>query len=195
MAQRRQISEEARATWAESVRRRKPRQGRGLVAPVFVRGGVPGKACVKCLVWKPLDKFGRHATCAGGRRNVCGACEGRRAYAANPAKCIANVRASQERHKDAHLERKRAGDRIRHRRKSAGAGVPVAEYRAIKALYGGLCAYCGVAPGETMDHVIPLSRGGLHEPGNIVPACKACNFAKHDKTPDEWRACELAKMR
>ena len=37
-----------------------------------------------------------------------------------------------------------------------------------------------------MDHVLPLSRGGLHEVNNLVPACRKCNFNKHDKTLEEW---------
>ncbi len=45
----------------------------------------------------------------------------------------------------------------------------------------GLCHYCGkrFAPTElTMDHVIPLVRGGRSTKGNVVPACKPCNTAK-----------------
>jgi len=39
----------------------------------------------------------------------------------------------------------------------------------------GICYYCGkkVKPEElTMDHKIPLSRGGTSDRSNIVPACK-----------------------
>ncbi len=45
----------------------------------------------------------------------------------------------------------------------------------------GLCHYCGkrFPPRElTMDHVVPLVRGGRSTRGNVVPACKACNTAK-----------------
>lgn len=45
----------------------------------------------------------------------------------------------------------------------------------------GVCYYCGkkVPPGElTMDHIVPLSRGGKSTKGNIVPACKECNNKK-----------------
>jgi 5-methylcytosine-specific restriction protein A len=53
----------------------------------------------------------------------------------------------------------------------------------------GLCAYCGrnFPAGElTMDHVIPLSRGGVSERFNIVPACKNCNNKKKYLLPAEW---------
>lgn len=51
------------------------------------------------------------------------------------------------------------------------------------------CAYCGreVYPQTvTMDHVIPLSRGGTNYISNITPACWTCNNAKRARTPEEW---------
>ena len=53
----------------------------------------------------------------------------------------------------------------------------------------GGCYYCGrhVDPGEvTMDHVVPLTRGGKSTKGNLVPACKDCNNKKKDLLPIEW---------
>ena len=50
----------------------------------------------------------------------------------------------------------------------------------------GLCHYCGkkFSPKDlTMDHVIPIARGGTSTEGNIVPACKACNRDKKLDTP------------
>jgi len=45
----------------------------------------------------------------------------------------------------------------------------------------GQCYYCGatVPPNElTMDHIVPLIRGGRSTKSNIVPACKDCNNKK-----------------
>ncbi len=53
----------------------------------------------------------------------------------------------------------------------------------------GICHYCGAVfpPSElTMDHVIPLARGGRSEKFNLVPSCKACNSAKRQLLPAEW---------
>ncbi|MBI5306972.1 MAG: HNH endonuclease, partial [Planctomycetes bacterium] len=50
----------------------------------------------------------------------------------------------------------------------------------------GICYYCQTKfpPEElTMDHVVPLSRGGRSTKGNIVPCCKACNNEKKYLTP------------
>lgn len=58
-----------------------------------------------------------------------------------------------------------------------------------RQLERGICYYCGkrVSPQElTMDHKIPLSRGGLSIRDNIVPACKECNSKKKYLSPWEW---------
>lgn len=52
----------------------------------------------------------------------------------------------------------------------------------------GLCHYCGqkFAPAQlTMDHVVPVARGGTSTKGNVVPACKKCNQEKKLTTPVE----------
>jgi 5-methylcytosine-specific restriction enzyme A len=53
----------------------------------------------------------------------------------------------------------------------------------------GLCYYCGqkFKPTElTMDHLIPIARGGKSSQGNLVPACKECNNKKKYLLPTEW---------
>lgn len=50
----------------------------------------------------------------------------------------------------------------------------------------GLCHYCKqnfAFKNLTMDHIVPLARGGTTSPGNVVPACKECNKAKSVDTP------------
>ena len=53
----------------------------------------------------------------------------------------------------------------------------------------GVCYYCGkpTPPGElTMDHLVPLIRGGRSTRGNVAPACKSCNNRKKYMLPIEW---------
>lgn len=40
----------------------------------------------------------------------------------------------------------------------------------------------------TVDHKVPLSRGGTNWPSNLQLLCRPCNSQKHDKTDGEWRA-------
>jgi 5-methylcytosine-specific restriction endonuclease McrA len=53
----------------------------------------------------------------------------------------------------------------------------------------GTCHYCGrqVDPRElTLDHIVPLVRGGRSTRGNCVPSCKECNSRKQSLLPIEW---------
>ncbi len=61
----------------------------------------------------------------------------------------------------------------------------------------GVCGYCGrpTPPGDlTMDHIVPVSRGGRSTKGNVVPACKSCNTRKKELLPMEW-AAHLERVR
>ena len=54
----------------------------------------------------------------------------------------------------------------------------------------GKCHYCGrvFRPQDlTMDHIVPIARGGRSTHGNIVPACKECNAKKRYLLPSEWQ--------
>lgn len=43
------------------------------------------------------------------------------------------------------------------------------------------CAYCKAFGPLTIDHVVPISKGGGHTAENIVPACRSCNSRKGDR--------------
>lgn len=75
------------------------------------------------------------------------------------------------------------GKRESDSRKSApGVGVTGQDWLRILELHDHRCAYC-LTPGLklTVDHVVALSRGGCHEPSNIVPACRSCNSTKNNR--------------
>ncbi|MFZ9595301.1 MAG: HNH endonuclease [Bdellovibrionia bacterium] len=60
----------------------------------------------------------------------------------------------------------------------------------------GICSYCEqrFRPDQlTLDHVVPLARGGESRPGNVVPACVACNRQKKLDTPVEQLFKKLAQ--
>ena len=40
---------------------------------------------------------------------------------------------------------------------------------------------------NTVDHIIPVAKGGSDDLENLVAACKRCNSAKQDKMPDEFQ--------
>ena len=54
----------------------------------------------------------------------------------------------------------------------------------------GLCYYCRRRVGRanlTMDHIVPMGRGGKSIRGNVAPACKDCNTRKRSLLPVEWQ--------
>jgi 5-methylcytosine-specific restriction protein A len=66
----------------------------------------------------------------------------------------------------------------------------------LNKLNRGLCHYCEKkfkSSQLTLDHVVPLARGGTTTQGNVVPACKACNQDKKLHTPVDQILSQLAK--
>jgi 5-methylcytosine-specific restriction protein A len=58
-----------------------------------------------------------------------------------------------------------------------------------RRLAKGICYYCSrPSPPKnlTMDHIVPISRGGKSTKGNVAPSCKECNNAKKQLLPMEW---------
>ncbi len=51
-----------------------------------------------------------------------------------------------------------------------------------------ICAYCTNRFAETdltVEHIVPVSRGGRHEWTNVVTACRSCNTRKGNRRPEE----------
>ncbi|MEB3333580.1 MAG: HNH endonuclease signature motif containing protein [Cyanobacteriota bacterium] len=57
--------------------------------------------------------------------------------------------------------------------------------RSIHLLTGRRCLYCGETS-QSIDHIHPLSRGGLSVTENCVPACLSCNGKKGDRDVFLW---------
>jgi|LGVF01.1.fsa_nt_gb 5-methylcytosine-specific restriction endonuclease McrA len=51
--------------------------------------------------------------------------------------------------------------------------------------FGNRCAYCG-GEYQSIDHVVPLSKGGHDAIYNLVPACNHCNFSKNNSVLRDW---------
>lgn len=90
--------------------------------------------------------------------------------------------------------------RLYHRQKSKhykatkrgnhSALIPGAQLLNRWAEFGYACAYCGKpdhrADELELEHVIPISKGGGHHLGNIVPACRQCNHSKFFHEAFAW---------
>jgi 5-methylcytosine-specific restriction endonuclease McrA len=72
---------------------------------------------------------------------------------------------------------------IQQKRRAQKSGVDATltsqEWKEILAAHDRSCAYCDTSSETmTMDHVVPLSKGGAHAKENVVPACRSCNSRK-----------------
>ncbi|MDE1940713.1 MAG: HNH endonuclease [Patescibacteria group bacterium] len=79
--------------------------------------------------------------------------------------------------------------RRRSRKLSALGSASTAEVIARFDFFGWRCRYCGKSLNNktvTIDHQIPLSRGGTNWPSNLVPSCRSCNCSKGTQTFREF---------
>ena len=67
---------------------------------------------------------------------------------------------------------------------NAGGKFTVKQWRELCALYGSRCLCCSRKKPLTVDHVIPVSKGGTSDIDNIQPLCGPCNSTKHDNVVD-----------
>lgn len=74
-----------------------------------------------------------------------------------------------------------------HRSRRKRGTFTVEEWTALVVQYKGRCSYCEETRKLTIDHKLPLSRGGTNTIDNIIPACLPCNSSKRDKTEEEYR--------
>lgn len=71
-------------------------------------------------------------------------------------------------------------------RNSVAIQISGRQIRARFAEFNNRCAYCGSYGDLHIEHVIPISKGGPHAIGNIIPACKDCNYSKSVHDVESW---------
>jgi hypothetical protein len=111
-------------------------------------------------------------------------------------------RARYVRDKDKRIAAASDGVRLRRARLSGIVSDPNLTTGRLREIHGDDCCYCGVeldfdrgkrgegiAPNRaTLEHILPVSRGGTHTFDNTALACHRCNVSKNRKTVAEWEA-------
>jgi len=168
------------------------------------------KLCTKCNQSKELSSFGILRASSDGRATLCSVCQGQK----NKEYLERNRETILQKAKDWYSnnkQKKKDYDKFSPKRKEytkatlKQKSIAYHNYKARKAnqtdppgweltkdfwdtlvqKYDNRCCYCRQETKLTIEHVVPLSRGGKHSASNIAPACGSCNYSKSDKTPQE----------
>lgn len=105
-----------------------------------------------------------------------------------------------QRHKEKRVALASEHVKIRRARLAGAMTDPNVTVPALRKIHGDQCRYCGVEMSfirrkrgdgiarnrATLEHILPLSRGGSHTFDNTVLACHHCNVSKNKKTTEEW---------
>lgn len=171
--------------------------------------------CSRCRTAKPMTDFNLDRSRLHARAYVCRVCKrktpigqlswrdhsiARASGMAWCGKCKGFLPSGQIRKSGLCAEHQREADRLRYatdstyraeRRQHAQARkrgvtpVPAEGARTLTDIFDGLCAYCD-NDATTWDHVVPISKGGRTEPGNILPCCSSCNSSKGNRDLFPW---------
>jgi 5-methylcytosine-specific restriction endonuclease McrA len=173
------------------------------------------KTCFTCKQTKPVSDFNKRVSRKDGYDSYCRECINRkkreynaehkeqvsainrRSYLKNPQLFKDSAKRWQKANRDkaykiarAYLAKNKGlanHYQGRRRAKIKESGVYYVRPSFLKRLYKSACIYCGGRDFIEADHLFPISKGGVHSEGNLVPACRSCNRAKHDDFLMEWR--------
>jgi 5-methylcytosine-specific restriction endonuclease McrA len=168
---------------------------------ILIRGSML-KQCTKCKGWKPADQFGKRSASPDGLRPICKPCK----YQQNLDWLQKNFdkfreidrawkrshrdqcRETERRYRAENREKDRAMSRNRNARERGSNGkITAAEWETLKAKFGYTCLCCKRSEPEiklTLDHVLPLAKGGKNVIENAQPLCGSCNYSKGAKHID-----------
>lgn len=105
-----------------------------------------------------------------------------------------SVREASRKHYHSNLERSRRRVLIKkaeRRTKLANNGVFKVASKEISRILSSPCCVCDSTENPTLDHIVPISRGGTHSIGNLQCLCASCNFSKRDSLPMEFKMRRL----
>ncbi len=97
---------------------------------------------------------------------------------------------SKQRYAEDPLANRQRVRRYEHRQRAAAGTYTEEQWQARIDFYGRRCYLCGCdwdalpSKQKHVEHVIPLSRGGINWPSNLRPACESCNLRKSTKLLD-----------
>lgn len=163
------------------------------------------KICSKCKVEKSSEEFHTRRGTKCGMLSLCKKCNAQKNLEytrANRDKVNQRRALWRERNADWYPESRRQYNQKwyqenkhlhvwkfrlknnRRRLQQGGKHIPDWAWKLVLEVCGGACVKCGSTERLTIDHIIPLSKGGEHDISNIQPLCLSCNDKKNVKVWD-----------
>jgi 5-methylcytosine-specific restriction endonuclease McrA len=159
------------------------------------------RMCRRCDEWKTLENFAVNTRCVGGRLGICKPCQVgdyRKRYEDNQERLIQIRKDTYQNNKAKRIEEATLSVHKRRaliQERTVDEGITIASLRQRD---GDNCCYCAtpllfkagtrgsIQPNRaSLEHILPLSRGGHHSWDNVALACHRCNMQKNAKTVDE----------
>lgn len=148
----------------------------------FIRPDLLTKFCTGCKEHKPVSEFQRTTQSRDGLKWRCSAChsqQNRTIYNRN----VKREREKRRLYRENNQERVRQyavdGERRRRARKmNVESTLTRTQWERILRRYGYRCLACGSSENLTIDHVVPISKGGEDTERNVQPLCGSCNSSK-----------------
>lgn len=161
------------------------------------------KICRDCKKNLPLSSFGKLQWAKDGLNYICKPCNSARGlvrYYAKKDYILSRMHQDRELNYERRVEVERRS-RLKNKEKSRpsknarqstrnrllGSNEFLILDKDLRRIYASPCVACGATKNQSLDHVIPISRGGRHSIGNIITLCKSCNCKKHNRFFSEWK--------
>lgn len=160
------------------------------------------ETCKICKKVKNFSQFAKKTKSKNGIGSYCIDCNrerGRKRYQDKKLFLINQQRKYRQEHYDRRIEvereaRKRNREKYRisrnerqlKRERVKKEKTYLVLTKELNKLYRDPCFVCGSTKNQSIDHIIPLSRGGNHSIGNLMTLCRSCNASKNAKLMIEW---------
>jgi 5-methylcytosine-specific restriction endonuclease McrA len=154
----------------------------GVLVKWIIDNGFPQGFRLRCNACVKDQKLPAAAKCKRWRETV-----------RTPAQVLGEAQANLEasaRYRKNHPDKRLETKRNRRAAKLSTGTVTTAEWERVKTAADHKCVACHREVRLTMDHVVPLVKGGPHTIENIQPLCHSCNSRKNVKDHD-YRTPEM----
>lgn len=127
--------------------------------------------CGKCGKFFPKVDFYKNKKTLLGIKSTCKHCHNSVSIASRDAENTKRLRRESE-------------ARRRARKAKSGGEISSDEMKAIEIAWGDVCLLCGSRDNLQWDHIVPLSKGGIHDISNLQRLCRKCNEMKQARYAD-----------